>query len=116
MGSRFVVFDFAAFIEPQVPFAADADAAIALVYDLSPRRLMRVGWDSSMPHCEGIPGTWNTVMPTDDNGSFYRAIKLPGDLPSDVLLTEDGLIVIERVRDSDHMRPFLALIPKIIGI
>ncbi|KAF9783669.1 hypothetical protein BJ322DRAFT_1109526 [Thelephora terrestris] len=49
-----------------------------------------------MPHCEGIPGTWNTVMPTDDDGGFYRAIRLPGNLPSDVLLTEDSLVVIKR--------------------
>ena len=97
MGSRFVVPEFAILVEPWLPFAAEPDASIALVHNMSPLRRMRVEWDPSMPHCQAISGVWNTVTTISDNGGYRRAMQVLNELPSDILMTEDSLIVVEMV-------------------
>lgn len=85
MGSRFVIFAFG-----------------ALVYNLDPHRLMRVGWDPSKPHCQDVPGVWNTVTLDRENGSDRGLIQIFAESTLDIFMTEDNLVVIEMVRLSQR--------------
>jgi len=100
MGSRFVTPDMDAAIEAAInaqPFFAATTQIPLLVYNLSPHRRMRVWWEPSQPHCQGISGVWNTVAPIRDNGSYCRTTQILAKA-SNVLMTEDSLIVVEMVR------------------
>ena len=101
VGSRFVSPDIGsvseAVINAQQLFTAKISIPL-LVYNLSPYRLMRVGWDSSGPHCQGNSGVWNTVAPVHEDGSYCHAIQILAEPTSDILMTEDCLIVVELVR------------------
>ena len=99
MGSRFVTPDIDAVIEAVIdaqPLFAAKTPIPLLVYNLSPRRGMRVGWESSKPHCQGISGVWNTVTSIRDN--YCRTTQIIAEPTSDILMTEDCLIVVEMVR------------------
>jgi len=101
MGSRFVTPDMdaviAAVIKNQPNF--DVKASIPLhVYNLCPHRGMGVKWESSQPHCEGIPGVWNTVALIHGNGSHFQTTRVLAEPTSDILMTEDSLIIVETVR------------------
>jgi hypothetical protein len=101
MGPRFVIRDIDAVIDAIVDAQPLFTAKISipvLVYNLNPHRRMRVGWESSKPHCQGISGVWNTVTPTGENKSCYRTTEILADPTSDILMTEDSLIVVEMVR------------------
>lgn len=101
MGSCFVAPDMDAVIEAIIdaqPLFAAKTIIPLLVYNLSPRSRMRVGWESSKPHCQGISGVWNTVTTIRDNGSYSRTTQILAEPTSDILMTEDSLIVIELVR------------------
>lgn len=101
VGSRFVVPDMdtiiEAFIDAQPLFTAKTSIPL-LVHNLSSRRRMRVVWEPSGAHCQGISGVWNTVTPIRENGSNCRTIQVFAEPTSDVLMTEDSLIVVEVVR------------------
>jgi hypothetical protein len=99
MGSRFVIPYPAAFIVAQPPFAAEP----ALVYNLSPHRLKRVEWDSSQPHCQGVPGVWNTVTRAQEDGSRRRFVQILAESTLDIFMTEDNLVILETVRTSKHI-------------
>lgn len=113
MGSRFVVFDFLTFIVVAPAFAAEP-ISMALVHNLNPHRLMRVGWDSSGPHCQGIPGVWNTVTRANENGSHRRSTQIRPASTLNVYMTEDNLVILEMVRFGQYTHFFEAH-PEIIG-
>lgn len=94
MGSRFV--DFAPFNEPT--FDDEPEILHFVVHNLNPHRLMRVGWDSSRPHCQDVPGVWNVVTPVSENGSRRRPVEILTASTLDVFMTEDNLVVLETVR------------------
>ena len=101
MGSRFVSPDIGAVIEAVIDAQPLFTTKISIplhVYNLSPYRWMRAGWESSGPHCRGISGVWNTVAPIHEDGSYCRAIQILAEPTSDILMTEDSLIVVELVR------------------
>jgi hypothetical protein len=101
MGSRFVTPDIDAVIEAVIDAQPLFTAKISiplLVYDLSPHRQMRAEWESSKPHCQGISGVWNTVASIRENGSYCRTTQILAEPTSDILMTEDSLIVLEMVR------------------
>ncbi|KAF9650420.1 hypothetical protein BDM02DRAFT_3112188 [Thelephora ganbajun] len=101
MGSRFVNPDMdtviAAVIDAHPLFTAKTLIPL-LVYNLSPHRRMRVRWESSKPHCQGIAGVWNTVAPIPDNDYYHRTTQILAEPTLDVLMTEDSLVVVEMVR------------------
>jgi len=101
MGSRFVSPDIGAVIEAVIdaqPLFTAKTSIPLLVYNLSPYRWMRAGWEYSEPHCQGISGVWNTAAPVHEDGSYWRAIQVLAEPTSDILMTEDCLIVVELVR------------------
>lgn len=101
MGSRFVAPDMDAVIEAFIdaqPLLTAKTSIPLLVYNLSPHRRMRVGWESSQAYCQGIPGVWNTASPVRNNGSNCRTTKIIAEPTSDILMTEDSLVVVELVR------------------
>lgn len=100
MGSRFIVPDMDAVIEAFINAQPLSPKTLIplLVYNLSRRCRVRVEWENSKPHCQGIPGVWNTVAPTSDDESRFRAIEVLAEPTLDALMTEDALIVVEMVR------------------
>lgn len=101
VGSRFVVPDMGAVIDAIIdaqPFFAAKIPIPLLVYNLSPRRRMKVGWESSEAHCQGISGVWNTVTLIRENGSHCRTTRILAVPISSIFMTEDSLIVVELVR------------------
>jgi hypothetical protein len=104
MGSRLVAPDMDALIRAimnaQPPFADKIRFPI-LVYNMSPYRQMRTVWDPSGSHCQGVTGMWNTVTSAPGDGNFCRTVEILAEATSDVLMTEDSLVVIEMVRFAD---------------
>ena len=99
MGSRFVAPDMDVVIEAFIgvqPLFAKTIIPL-LVYNLSPRCRTRVEWEPSKPHCQGIAGVWNTVVPTSGHARCLRITQVLAEPTSDVLMTEDTLIVVEMV-------------------
>lgn len=111
MGSRFVFPNSAAFIVALLPFIVEP----ALVYNLSPHRLKRVEWDSSLPHCQGIPGVWNTVTRIQEDGSRRRFIQIPPESTLDVFMTEDNLVMLEMVRPGQRISSVDTTYPENVG-
>jgi hypothetical protein len=101
MGSRLVTprMDaiFEAIIDAQPPFTTRTQIPV-LVYNLNPYRRMRVAWNPSQPHCEEMPGVWNTVTLTQDNGSYCRTAQLLARPMLEAYITEDSLVLVEMVR------------------
>ena len=93
MGSRSVTLD----VDAIQPPATMGTLIPLLVYNLNPRRLMRVGWEPSGPHCRGISGVWNTVTRIPENWSGCRSTEFRVELTSSLLMTEDGLVIVGRV-------------------
>lgn len=101
MGSCFVAPDMdvvaEALIDAHLHSTTKASIPL-LVYNLSPRHRLRVEWESSKEHCRGIAGVWNTVVPTRGTESPCRVTRIFADPSSEILMTEDSLIVLEMVR------------------
>ena len=97
MGSCFVTPDMDAVIDVQPHLATKASIPL-LVYNLSPYHRVRVEWESSKTHCQGISGVWNTVAPVRDNGNSCRTTQIFAEPIPAILMTEDSLIVLEMVR------------------
>ena len=100
MGSRFVAPDTDAVIEAFIdaePFSAKTLIPL-LVYNLSRSCRTRVEWEASKPHCQGIPGVWNAVVPTCDHGSCFQTTQVLAEPTLNAMMTEDTLIVVEMVR------------------
>ena len=118
MGSRFVIPDIGAVIEAfadaQSPFACKMSIPL-FVYNMNPHRRMRVGWEPSKPHCQGIPGAWNTVVPIGENGSYLRTTEILAEPTLSVLMTEDNLIAVGKVRPWSPFHPLEVLTPQVIG-
>lgn len=114
MGSRFVAFNFPTSFTVEADFSALSGISIARVHDMSPYYLMRAEWDSSGPHCEGVPGVWNTVIPTRENGSGSRPTQTLAETTVDALMTEDNLVFLEMVRLGQHTY-FVCTHPENIG-
>jgi len=107
IGSRFVAPDVGAVIETVVDAQSLFTAKISiplLIYNLSPYRWLRARWESSGPHCRGVSGVWNTVAPIHGDGSCCPTIQILAEPTSDIMMTEDSLIVVELVRPCPTFR------------
>jgi len=95
MGSRFAIFNDVTPTVAGPDFADASDIITPVVCDLNPHHLMRVVWDASSPHCQGVPGLWNTVAPVCENGSHPHRTRNLVESATDLYLTEDSLVILQ---------------------